>query len=215
MYKAILFDLDGTLTESGEGIIRSVQYALESLGRPVPEAEELEVFIGPPLVDQFMEFTGMDREEAEKGVSYYRERYAREGIFENKLYPGVESMLAQLKRKKYILAVASSKPEKFVIQILDHFGISEYFDVITGSGLDGTRVHKTEVIEEALKRLGMENRREEVLMVGDRKHDILGARQSGLECLAVSYGYASMEELQNAEPIAIADSTQGVVDFFA
>ena len=214
MYKVILFDLDGTLTESGEGIINSVQYALESLGRPVPEREELKAFIGPPLVEQFMEYTGMDREEAEKGVVYYRERYAREGIFENKLYPGVEDMLYQLIKKHYILAVASSKPEKFVNQILEHFEISEYFDVITGSGLDGTRVTKTEVIEEALKRLGMENRREEVLMVGDRKHDILGARQSGLECLAVSYGYGSMEELQKAEPIAIASSTQGVVDFF-
>ena len=195
MYKAILFDLDGTLTESGEGITKCVQYALEKLGRPESDLEKLKVFIGPPLMEQFMKYADLDEATARKAVEYYRERYSTTGIFENCPYPGVEKLLQELRRKKYLLAVASSKPEYYVKQILDYFNLTEYFDEIVGSEMNGARTNKTEVIEETLKRLGLDHHREQVIMVGDKEHDVLGARKAGLDCVAVSYGYGTEEEL--------------------
>ena len=215
MYKAILFDLDGTLTESGEGITKCVQYALENLGKPESDLKKLEVFIGPPLMEQFMKYAGLDEETARRAVEYYRERYSTIGIFENRPYPGVEEMLQELKRKKYLLAVASSKPEYFVKQILDYFHLTEYFDEIVGSELNGSRTNKTEVIEETLRRLGLDKHREQVIMVGDKEHDVLGARAAGLECVAVSYGYGTEEELTAAQPLQTVSSTEEILDFFA
>ncbi|MDD7220135.1 MAG: HAD-IB family phosphatase [Clostridia bacterium] len=214
MYKAILFDLDGTLTESGEGIIRSVQYALEKLGRPEENLEALRVFVGPPLLEQFMKYAGLDEETARQAIEYYRERYSSVGIFENDLYPGIEDMLSRLKNKGYILAVSSSKPEYFVRKILEHFKIGQYFSEIVGSEMDGSRTGKAQVIEETLKRLHLENHRDQVIMIGDREHDIYGARQEGLECVAVTYGYGTREELQAAHPLKIVDSADQIVDFF-
>ena len=124
MYKAIFFDLDGTLTESGEGITKSVQYALEKLGVSAPELEPLKVFVGPPLLEQFMKYAGFDKETAQKGIEYYRERYSEKGMYENTVYPGVENALAELKRRGYRLAVASAKPTFYVTQIMDHFNLS-------------------------------------------------------------------------------------------
>lgn len=215
MYKAILFDLDGTLTESGEGITKCVQYALEKLGKPESDLKKLEVFIGPPLMEQFMKYAGLDEETARRAVEYYRERYSTIGIFENRPYPGVEEMLQELKRKKYLLAVASSKPEYFVKQILDYFHLTEYFDEIVGSELNGSRTNKTEVIEETLRRLGLDKHREQVIMVGDKEHDVLGARAAGLECVAVSYGYGTEEEFTAAQPLQTVSSTEEILDFFA
>ena len=215
MYKAILFDLDGTLTESGEGITKCVQYALEKLGKQESDLKKLEVFIGPPLMEQFMKYAGLDEETARRAVEYYRERYSTTGIFENRPYPGVEEMLQELKRKKYLLAVASSKPEYFVKQILDYFHLTEYFDEIVGSELNGSRTNKTEVIEETLRRLGLDKHREQVIMVGDKEHDVLGARAAGLECVAVSYGYGTEEELTAAQPLQKVSSTEEILDFFA
>lgn len=215
MYKAILFDLDGTLTESGEGITKCVQYALKKLGKPEADLKKLEVFIGPPLMEQFMKYAGLDEETARRAVEYYRERYSTIGIFENRPYPGVEEMLQELKRKKYLLAVASSKPEYFVKQILDYFHLTEYFDEIVGSELNGSRTNKTEVIEETLRRLGLDKHREQVIMVGDKEHDVLGARAAGLECVAVSYGYGTEEELTAAQPLQTVSSTEEILDFFA
>ena len=215
MYKAILFDLDGTLTESGEGITKCVQYALEKLGKPESDLKKLEVFIGPPLMEQFMKYAGLDEETARRAVEYYRERYSTTGIFENRPYPGVEEVLQELKRKKYLLAVASSKPEYFVKQILDYFHLTEYFDEIVGSELNGSRTNKTEVIEETLRRLGLDKHREQVIMVGDKEHDVLGARAAGLECVAVSYGYGTEEEITAAQPLQTVSSTEEILDFFA
>ena len=215
MYKAILFDLDGTLTESGEGITKCVQYALEKIGKPEENLKKLEVFVGPPLLQQFMNYADIDEETAEKAVKYYRERYSTTGIFENSPYPGVESMLSELKAKGYWLAVASSKPEYFVTQILDYFQLTDYFEEIVGSEMNGNRTSKSEVIEEALRRLGMSEKRNQVIMVGDKEHDVFGARKADLKCVAVSYGYGSQEELEQAEPLKIVDSTEGVLDFFA
>lgn len=214
MYKAILFDLDGTLTESGEGITKSVQYALEKLGRPEEDLEKLKVFVGPPLMEQFMKYARFDQETARRAVEYYRERYSDVGIYENRLYPGVENMLRTLKGKGYRLAVASSKPEYFVKQILEYFHLTDCFEEIVGSEMNGSRTSKSEVIEETLSRLGMSGNRREAVMVGDREHDVIGAKTCGLDCVAVSYGYGSMDELNAAQPLKIENSTEGVVDFF-
>ena len=214
MYKAIFFDLDGTLTESGEGITKSVQYALEKLGKPEEDLDKLRVFIGPPLMEQFMKYADIDETEARKAVEYYRERYAVKGIFENQPYEGVENLLRELKGIGYILAVASSKPEYYVTKILDYFNLSSYFEVVVGSEMNGARTSKTEVIEEALKRLNMSDRRKEVLMIGDKEHDVLGAREAGLDCVAVGYGYGTKEELTAAQPLKIAASVDELLRFF-
>ena len=214
MYKAIFFDLDGTLTESGEGITKSVQYALEKLGKPEEDLVKLRVFIGPPLMEQFMKYADVDETEARRAVEYYRERYAVKGIFENRPYDGVENLLRELKGRGYILAVASSKPEYYVTKILDYFNLSSYFEVVVGSEMNGARTSKTEVIEEALKRLNMSDRRKEVLMVGDKEHDVLGARAAGLACVAVGYGYGTKEELTAAQPLKIVASIEELLRFF-
>ena len=214
MYKAIFFDLDGTLTESGEGITKSVQYALEKLGKPEEDLDKLRVFIGPPLMEQFMKYADIDETEARKAVEYYRERYAVKGIFENQPYEGVENLLRELKGRGYILAVASSKPEYYVTKILDYFNLSSYFEVVVGSEMNGARTSKTEVIEEALKRLNMGDRRKEVLMVGDKEHDVLGARAARLDCVAAGYGYGTKEELTAAQPLKIVASVDELLRFF-
>ena len=207
-YKAIFFDLDGTLTESGEGIIKSVQYALNKMGRPAEDAEKLRVFIGPPLLEQFMAYAGLDKDSARQAVAYYRERYSTIGIFENQPYPGIEDLLKKLHEDGYTIAVSSSKPEFFVRQILDHFHLTEYFDEIVGSTMSEKRTAKAEVIEETLYRLHLCDHREQVLMVGDKEHDVIGAREEGIECIAVSYGYGTMEELKAAHPKTIVHSVE-------
>ena len=214
MYKAIFFDLDGTLTESGEGITKSVQYALEKIGKPEEDLEKLKVFVGPPLMEQFMKYAGVDEATGRKAVEFYRERYEVKGIYENHPYESVEEMLQELKRKGYILEVASSKPEYYVTQILDYFKLSSYFDVVVGSEMNGARTSKSEVIEEALKRINMSDKRNEVLMVGDKEHDVLGARAAGLDCVAVAYGYGTQEELTEANPLKIVDSVDELLHFF-
>ena len=147
-------------------------------------------------------------------MEYYRERYSVTGIFENRPYPGVERMLSVLKKKGYRLAVASSKPEYYVTRILDYFNLTVYFDEIVGSEMGGGRTKKNDVIEEALRRLGMENQRDKAVMVGDKEHDVFGARLAGLECVAVSYGYGTMDELEKANPLKIVNSSEGVLAFF-
>lgn len=214
MYKTILFDLDGTLTESDEGITKCVQYALDKLGKPEPDLDKLKVFIGPPLMEQFQKYADLDEKTANKAVEYYRERYSVTGIFENKLYPDVERVLLELKNRGYILAVASSKPENYVRQILDYFNLTQYFDEICGSDMNGSRTNKTEVIEETLSRLNMKKRRDEVVMVGDREHDVNGAKKAGVACVAVSYGYGSKKELTEAGALKIIDSANELLDFF-
>lgn len=215
MYKAILFDLDGTLTDSGEGITKSVQYALERIGKPEPDLQKLRVFVGPPLIEQFEEYAGIDEKTARRAVEIYRERYAPIGIYENELYPGIEDMLARLKNRGYKIGIASSKPENFVKIVAEYFHIESYFDEIVGSEPEGGRTNKTEVIEEALRRMGLTDHRDQVIMVGDKEHDVFGARRAGLECIAVSYGYGTKEELENARPLKIVNSAEEILDFFA
>ena len=155
-YKYLLFDLDGTLTDPKEGITTSVQYALRAFGIEEPDLEKLRPFIGPPLQSSFMDFYGFDEEKAKRAVEKYREWFRPKGIYQNAIYPGIEEMLSRLKAGGKVLAVASSKPQIFVEQVLRHFGIYDYFTVIVGSELDGRRDKKEEVVEEALRQLGME-----------------------------------------------------------
>lgn len=208
MSQVILFDLDGTLTESGEGIINCVAYALEKMGKKEEHPEKLRCFVGPPLKEQFMKYAGLDEEQAEQAVAYYRERYTTTGMFENRLYPKIPELLELLKINDKILGVASSKPEVYVKQILEHFQIADYFTAIVGSELDGRRTDKAEVIEEALRRMHLEEERDKVLMVGDRSHDVQGAVSCGLQCIGVTYGYGSREELESAGAVYIADSVE-------
>lgn len=206
--KVILFDLDGTLTDSAPGITACVQYALEKMGKPEKDLDKLRSFVGPPLKGQFMSYAGFSQEEAQEAVRYYRERYSESGMYENSLYPGVRELLAYLKDRGCVLAVASSKPEVYVRQILDHFHITEFFREIVGAGMDEKRTTKAEVIEEALKRLDMTSSRQDVVMVGDRSYDILGAHECGIQCVGVAYGYGSLEELIRAGVTYVADSVE-------
>ncbi len=212
MFAYVLFDLDGTLTDPKEGITKSVQFALRQQGIREPSLDRLEPFIGPPLHDSFMDFYDMTQEQADMAVADYRKRFAPVGIYENKVYPGIPVMLAHLKEAGMKLAVASSKPEKFVIQILEHFKLAAYFDVVVGSGMDGSLGTKEEVVEEALRRLEKQSgkaagrQKEAGAMVGDRKYDIYGGKEYGLTTVGVSFGYAGKGELEAAGADFIARS---------
>lgn len=208
-HRYILFDLDGTLTDPGEGITNSVAYALERFGIAVPDKKSLEVFIGPPLADCFMKFYGFDHEKAIKAISYYREYFRDRGIFENFVYPGIPEMLKKLKSSGKTLILATSKPEVFAERILERFGLAEYFTAVTGSLLDNTRTDKHDVIEAALEKAGVSDRSCAV-MIGDREHDIIGAKKSQLASVGVTYGYGSREELENAGADLIADNVDSL-----
>ena len=214
MFGYVLFDLDGTLTDPKEGICKSVQYALHRLGIEEPDIDKLEPFIGPPLKDSFTSFYGFDDEKALKAVSFYRERFSEVGLYENKLYPGIDNLLKTIKEKGMKTAIASSKPTVFVLKILKYFKIDKYFDVVIGSELDGSRSDKSEVVKEALLSLyygtdhadkgindfgaDAQEYKSKTVMVGDRKFDIKGAKDMGVFAAGVSYGYGSREELKKA-----------------
>lgn len=194
--KILLFDLDGTLTDSAPGIIHSVSYALRCFGID-SDAGELRKFIGPPLSWSFEEFYGFSHHDAILAVAKYREYFADKGIFENAVYPGIENMLRQFQSAGKRLFVATSKPEVFARRILDHFSLTSYFEGVTGSELDGTRTDKSEVIACALGQAQI-GKKAEAVMIGDRKHDVFGAKENGISCIGVLYGYGSREELKEA-----------------
>ncbi len=194
--QVLLFDLDGTLTDSAPGIIHSAIYALKEFGIHA-DPTDLKKFIGPPLSQSFEEFYGFSKKQAAEAVTKYREYFSEKGIFENEPYPAIEEVLRQLRAAGKHLLVATSKPEVFAKRILEHFSLSGYFEGITGSELDGTRTDKAEVIACALEKSGILDK-QEVVMIGDRKHDILGARKNHLESVGVLYGYGSKEELEQA-----------------
>jgi len=207
MYKYILFDLDGTLTDSKEGIVNCVRYALEKLGRPVPDGETLLKFIGPPLQDSFMAYCGMTQEEAVRAVGLFRERYAPIGKFENAAAPGLPELCARLKERGYVLALASSKPQEMCEPICERFGYTPSLRVIVGSPPEKDW-EKADVIREALRQLGLtEADKPSVLMVGDRKFDALGARACGIDCVGVEFfGYAAPGELRDAGAVAVVQT---------
>lgn len=206
MYTHIFFDLDGTLTDPKEGITNSVAYALASFGIQ-EDPDQLTPFIGPPLIDSFMEFYHFDAPTAQKAVEKYREYFSQKGILENKVFSGSQPLLSQLKEAGKTVCLATSKPEVFARQILEHFHLDSYFDQIVGSCLDGTRTKKGEVIAEVFARLGDTCLDKACcVMVGDRLHDIQGARENGLDSIGITFGYGSQKELTQAGATHITHS---------
>lgn len=208
-FRYILFDLDGTVTDPGIGITNSVMYALRKFGIEETDRTKLYPFIGPPLADSFREFYGFSEEKARQGIAFYREYYRDKGLFENSVYPGVEEMLQTLKNSGRMLILATSKPEGFACQILDYFHLKQYFSFVAGASMDETRVRKEDVIRYALQNCGIADR-ERILMVGDRRHDIEGARANGLSSLGVLYGYGSRRELLDAGADALAEKPSDI-----
>lgn len=208
-YPTILFDLDGTLTDSKDGIIRSLRYSLEKFGIVEDDTEKLTRCIGPSLSYTYKEWYGMGEEDARRAKAYYREYFDREGIFENRLFDGVTELLKALSAAGKRLVIATAKPVDDATRILAYLQVKSYFHGIYGSNRDGTRENKNEVIAFALDSLSLEGvNRETALMVGDRHHDILGARESALPAIAVGYGYGAAEELAAARPDGFANSVK-------
>jgi len=207
MYEIILFDLDGTLTDPKVGITSSIQYALQKMGIYEEDVEKLTPFIGPPLLGSFKEFYQMSDEEAKQAIVYYRERFAVTGLYENQVYLGMEELLSKLHKQGKILIVATSKPTEFSVEILKHFNLFQYFTAIIGSNLDGTRTDKGDVIEFALTNQSIDGR-SRIVMIGDRKYDIIGAKRNGIDVIAVTYGYGGYDELVAAEPNYIVSSVE-------
>ena len=208
-FDTLLFDLDGTLTDSTEGIVRCLEYALERMGFDIPEDKNK--FLGPPLYRSFAEFCGMNEEQVNEAVRIFRERYSTVGLFENRVYEGVPEMLKRLRDGGKRIMVATSKPEVYAVRIFDRFGLSQFFEIVGGANINGTRNDKDEVIEYVLEKAGI-NDRSRVLMIGDRRQDVLGAHKTGLKCLGILWGYGSIEELNEAGADFIADTPEKAAD---
>lgn len=212
MYNRILFDLDGTLTDPGVGITNSVAYALEKWGIRVEDRRVLYPFIGPPLTDSFTKYYGFSHEDAVCAVEYYREYFRDKGIYENEVYPDVFEMLEKLKEKCKTVILATSKPEEFAVTILKYFDLMKYFDVVAGSTFDGSRLKKADVIRYAFDKGGI-NDYSNAVMIGDREHDIFGAKEVGIDSIGVLYGYGDLAELQNAGATHIARSVEEILSY--
>lgn len=197
-HSTVLFDLDGTLTDPREGITRSVQFALAKLGIDEPDLAALEHFIGPPLLQCFMASYGLDEATAWQAVNHYRERFKVTGLYENRMFAGVPSLLDALQAQGRTLYIATSKPTVFAEEIARHFGFDRYFKCIYGSELDGTRTNKVELLAHLLESENLAPG--SALMIGDRKHDLIGARSNGVQAVAVGYGFGSREELLGEAP---------------
>ncbi len=212
MYNTILFDLDGTLTDPGIGITNSVAYALAKWNIKVEDRRELYKFIGPPLLDSFAEYYGFSEEECQQAVVYYREYFRSNGIYENEVYPGVVEMLTELKNAGKKVVLATSKPEEFALIILKHFDLFKYFDFVAGATMDESRSKKADVITYALEKSGVTDKND-VIMVGDRKHDVIGAKENNLDCIGVLFGYGDREELESAGAKYIAETVADILTF--
>ena len=210
-FKYILFDLDGTLTDPAIGITNSVKYALNKFGIEVEDRAELYKFIGPPLIDAFIEFYGFEHEKAVKALEYYREYFRERGIFENRIYDGADKMLQKLKENGKKVILTTSKPEPFAKQIIEYFKIDKYFDFVAGATMDETRNEKPQVIEYALKECKIFDT-ENALMVGDRKYDIEGAHIFNIKAVGVLFGYGSKKELENAKADFLAKDIKELED---
>lgn len=211
MYDIILFDLDGTLTDPKPGITKSVQYALGKMGIVEDDLEKLTIFIGPPLTASFEEFYHMSQEEAKEALQYYRERFSTVGLYENAVYDGMRELLEKLQTQGKTMFVATSKPTIFSEQIVKHFGLSDYFKAVVGSELNGTRVEKNEVIEFVLSLID-EPDLKKIIMVGDRKFDVIGAQENGIDVVGVSYGYGGYDELAAAKANYIVNNVAELED---
>ena len=212
MYKYLLFDLDGTLTDPGLGITNSVMYALGKFGISVSDRQALYKFIGPPLRESFGKFYGFSKEQCEQAVKYYREYFSEKGLYENEVYDEIPRVLTMLKESGRTLAVATSKPEPFAVRILKHFDLCGYFDLVAGATMDDTRNEKADVIRYALDSIGVPDR-SSAIMIGDRKHDVIGAKANGIDAVGVLYGYGSRGELTDAGAAFIADSPADIIRY--
>ncbi len=211
-YDFLLFDLDGTLTDPGEGITNSVSYALGKWGIEVSDKRDLYCFIGPPLSASFKKYYGFSEGDAIKSVEYYREYFRDRGIFENKVYEGIPELLGTLKKSGKTLILATSKPEKFAKQILDHFDLAKYFEFVAGASMDESRNKKADVIRYALEMSGIDDP-SRALMIGDREQDVTGAKLNGLDSLGVLYGYGDRAELTEACATYIAETVEDILIF--
>lgn len=207
--KTILFDLDGTITDSGEGIINCALLALEHFNLPLPDRKTMRAFVGPPLHETFIKF-GVPEEKADEAVTVYRSRYIPIGMFENTPYPGVEALLDSLKAQGHKLLIATSKPEWMAVDILKHFGLDKYFDSICGASMDTSRSSKDAVIGYLLEKNGTA---ENMIMVGDTEFDVLGAAKHNIPCIGVSWGYGSTERIISAGAAAVAHSMQELFEY--
>ena len=208
MPKTILFDLDGTLTDSGEGIIKSSAMVLEKYGLPVPSYEEMRVFVGPPLHETFHKF-GVPKEKCDDAVALYRARYNTVGLFENFPYPGIRELLEALKAQGHRLFVATSKPEEMSVRILEHFDLAKYFEIIAGATLDRSRLEKSDVIAYLLQQAGSV---ENCIMIGDTVFDVVGAAAHKIPTIGVAWGYGKVEDMKNAGAMAIAETPEQLFD---
>ncbi len=196
-YSTILFDLDGTLSDSSQGIINSIIYALEKYDVKDYDMPLLRKFLGPPLHESFEKFMGFDKEKSLQAVKLYREYFSSKGLFENEIYGGVSDLLQNLKENGKTLIVATSKPQLFTDRIMEHFNLAKYFDFIAGSNMDTTRSKKAEVIEYALSECNIKDK-SKVVMIGDRAEDMIGAQTVCVDSIGVEYGYGTFDELKNA-----------------
>ena len=208
MTKSILFDLDGTLTDSGEGIINCAILALEHFGCPIPSREAMRVFVGPPLHESFVKH-GVPADKAEEAVAIYRSRYIPIGKYENTPYPGIRELLERLQAEGHRLYVATSKPEGMSVDILEHFDLAKYFTRICGASMDTSRSSKDAVIAYLLNECGAQ---ENAMMVGDTAYDVIGAKAHNIPCVGVSWGYGSVAEMQEAGAAAITDTMEQLLD---
>lgn len=209
MEKALLFDLDGTLTDSGEGIIKSAWYTFEQFGMPLPSWEEMRVFVGPPLWDTFEKF-GVPKDKTDEAVRIFRSRYVPIGKFENTPYGGIRELLEELNRRDITCYVATSKPEVTAMEVLEHFGLAKYFVRICGADLEKNRNSKEAVISYLLDQKPVQA---EFLMVGDTKYDVIGAKSHGIPTIGVSWGYGSVEEMLEAGAIGIAEKPADILKY--
>ena len=208
MPRAILFDLDGTVTDSGEGIMNCAAFALEKLGLTVPQREKLRVFVGPPLQKTFPEF-GVDPKQVDEAIAIFRSRYVPIGKFENKPYPGVQELLGRLQKDGNRLFIATSKPETTALEVLEHFHLTSYFEMIAGATFDGTRDSKEDVIQYLL---GQTSALEDAVMVGDTAYDVIGASAHGIPCIGVSWGYGEIQDMESAGAMSIAHTMDELYD---
>ena len=211
-YNTIIFDLDGTIIDPSVGIVHSLLYALDKMNTKAKGKDVLLKFIGPPLIDSFKKYFGFDDETAKQAIKHYRAHFKEEGVLACSLYEGVETVIKTLKGKGKRLLVATTKPEIHAIEVLEHFHLEPYFDFVAGSYLDGRRVDKGELIIHALESTGI-TELDKVMIIGDRKHDTVGAKTAGIDSMGILYGFGHLKELEDAGATYIAPSPGDILSF--
>jgi phosphoglycolate phosphatase len=206
-FNLIIFDLDGTLTDPSLGITKGISHALTQMGMIPQPLNELKHFIGPPLIDTFMDHYKLSKYESEKAIKIFREYYSEKGLYENVPFHNINTLLNSLKNSEIKLAVATSKPQEFSEKILNHFLLGKYFDIIQGATMDNSLAHKKDIICETLKKFP-EIEKEKIIMIGDRKYDIEGAKENGILSIGVNYGFADPGEIEATSPDFIAESIE-------